>query len=720
MAHTSGTGGQVPGHAVPGQVIPAQGDIVLNAGRPVSELEVTNTGDRPVQVGSHYHFAEANKALAFDRAAARGRRLDIPAGTAVRFEPGDAKTVRLVPLGGAREVYGLRNLTNGPLDKPAEMGAGDAEMGSPIPNRAIPRAQYAQLYGPTTGDRIRLGDTDLWAEVERDLTVYGEEVVFGGGKVLRDGMGQNGRATRDGGTDAAGGPAGVVRGEVPDTVITNALIIDYAGIYKADVALRDGHIQAIGKAGNPLVQDGVDIVVGAATEIIAGERKILTAGGIDTHIHFIHPDQVPVALASGVTTMIGGGTGPAEGTKATTVTPGAWHIQRMLEAAEGLPVNIGLLGKGHASRTEPLAEQIEAGAIGLKIHEDWGATHSSIDASLRVADEYDVQIAIHTDTLNECGFLEDTVAAIGGRVIHTFHTEGAGGGHAPDIIAIAAHPNVLPSSTNPTIPYTRNTAEEHLDMLMVCHHLSPQIPEDVAFADSRIRPETIAAEDVLHDLGVFSMMSSDSQAMGRVGEVITRTWQLADAMKARRGVLAPDDGGESPAADNFRIKRYVAKYTINPALAQGIADTVGSVEVGKFADLVLWDPAFFGVKPDLVIKGGTIAGSVMGDPGASIPTPQPQTLRMAFGSYGRSLQGSSITFLPKAAIEAGVPERLGLRKQIRAVGGIRTLTKADLPFNAAMPSIEVDPETYEVRVDGELATCEPAESLPLAQRYFLF
>ncbi|MEA5454094.1 urease subunit alpha [Sinomonas sp. JGH33] len=710
---------------VPGQTLPAAGEIVLNAGRPVTELDVTNTGDRPIQVGSHYHFAETNEALDFDRDAARGRRLDIPAGTAVRFEPGDRKTVRLVPLGGNREVYGLRNLTDGPLDANddgavaagaaaagsaaagGEAAPSSAPSGEALPNRAIPRAQYAQLYGPTTGDRVRLGDTGLFAEVEWDLTTYGEEVVFGGGKVLRDGMGQNGRATRGG-------------GEVPDTVITNALVVDYTGIYKADVALRNGHIFAIGKAGNPDLQDGVDIVVGASTEIIAGERKILTAGGIDTHIHFISPDQVPTALASGITTMIGGGTGPAEGTKATTVTPGAWHLARMLEAAEGLPMNFGFLGKGHASSTEPLAEQIEAGAIGLKIHEDWGATHASIDTSLRVADQYDVQIAIHTDTLNECGFLEDTIAAIGDRVIHTFHTEGAGGGHAPDIIAIAGQPNVLPSSTNPTNPFTRNTAEEHLDMLMVCHHLSPQIPEDVAFADSRIRPETIAAEDVLHDLGVFSIMSSDSQAMGRVGEVVTRTWQLADKMKAQRGALAPADGGDAGPADNFRIKRYVAKYTINPAIAQGIADSVGSVEVGKFADLVLWDPAFFGVKPDLVIKGGTIANSVMGDPNASIPTPQPQTLRMAWAAYGRSVESSSITFLSRAAIDLGVPERLGLRKHIRAVGGIRSLRKADLPFNGETPSLEVDPETYEVRVDGELATCEPAETLPLAQRYFLF
>ncbi|MDQ0708959.1 urease subunit alpha [Arthrobacter woluwensis] len=702
----------------PGETLVADGDITLNPGRPVTEIAVTNTGDRPVQVGSHFHFAETNRGLDFDRQAAHGLRLDIPAGTAVRFEPGDTKTVRLVPLAGAREVYGLRGLTEGPLDDAVGSdGAGAAASSSvaseegALPNLTIPRTQYAQLYGPTTGDRVRLGDTGLFAEVERDLTVYGEEVVFGGGKVLRDGMGQNGQVTRDG-------------GDVPDTVITNALIVDHSGIYKADVALRDGHIQAIGKAGNPLIQDGVDIVVGSSTEIIAGERKILTAGGIDTHIHFISPDQIPTALASGVTTMIGGGTGPAEGTKATTVTPGAWHIARMLQAAEAFPMNIGLLGKGHASSTEPLAEQIRAGAIGLKIHEDWGATHSSIDRALQVADQYDVQVAIHTDTLNECGFLEDTVAAIGDRVIHTFHTEGAGGGHAPDIIAIAAQPNVLPASTNPTIPFTRNTAEEHLDMLMVCHHLSPAIPEDVAFADSRIRPETIAAEDVLHDLGVFSIMSSDSQAMGRVGEVVTRTWQLADKMKAQRGHLNADGSTTEPDAgtdsDNFRIKRYVAKYTINPAIAQGIADSVGSVEVGKFADLVLWDPAFFGVKPDLVLKGGTIANSVMGDPNASIPTPQPQTLRMAFGAYGGSVQASSITFLSQAAVDAGVAASLGLKKVIRPVHGIRTLRKQDLPFNGETPRLEVDPQTYEVRVDGEAVTCDPVDTVPLGQRYFLF
>ncbi|WP_091464612.1 urease subunit alpha [Paenarthrobacter nitroguajacolicus] len=572
----------------------------------------------------------------------------------------------------------------------------------------IPRKQYAELYGPTTGDAIRLADTELFLEIEKDHTVYGEEVVFGGGKVIRDSMGQNGQLTRS--------------EDIPDTVITNVIVLDYSGIYKADVALRDGHIFKIGKAGNPQITDGVDIVIGASTEIIAGERKILTAGGIDTHIHFISPEQVPAALCNGITTMVGGGTGPAEGTKATTITPGAWHISRMLQAAEGLPVNIGLFGKGHASAVEPLAEQIRAGAVGLKVHEDWGSTTSSIDMSLRVADEYDVQVAIHTDTLNECGFVEDTIRAIDGRVIHTFHTEGAGGGHAPDIIKIAGLPNVLPASTNPTLPYTKNTIEEHLDMLMVCHHLNPDIPEDVAFADSRIRAETIAAEDVLHDLGIFAITSSDSQAMGRVGEVVTRTWQVADAMKRQRGVLKDPSGTAhgSAESDNFRLKRYVAKYTINAAIAQGMADVIGSVEEGKFADLVLWDPAFFGVKPELVIKGGQIAYALMGDANASIPTPQPRTMRPMFATYGTALQKTSITFLSQAAIDAGVPAQLGLERIIKPVTGIRNLTKADLKYNGETPDIAVDPETYKVSVDGVEVTSQPSDVLPMAQRYFLF
>ena len=564
------------------------------------------------------------------------------------------------------------------------------------------RKHYTEMYGPTTGDAIRLADTELLAEIEHDYTNYGDEVVFGGGKVIRDGMGQNGQMTRD--------------QDIPDTVITNVVVLDYTGIYKADVALRDGHIFKIGKAGNPDITNGVNITIGAATDIIAGEHKILTAGAIDTHVHFVSPDQIPVALASGVTTMIGGGAGPSDASKATTVTPGPWHISRMLQAVENLPMNIGFLGKGHASARGPLAEQIRAGAIGLKIHEDWGATHSSIDESLKIADEFDIQIAIHSDTLNECGFVEDTIQAIGGRVIHTFHTEGAGGGHAPDIIRLAALPNVLPASTNPTLPYTVNTVDEHLDMLMVAHHLNADIPEDVAFADSRIRAETIAAEDVLHDMGVFSMTSSDSQAMGRVGETVLRTWQVADSMKRQRGKLPEDP----EIGDNFRLKRYISKYTINPAIAHGIADSVGSIEEGKFADLVLWDPAFFGVKPEMVIKGGLIVQSIMGDANASIPTPQPRTLRTNFGALGTAVHSSSITFLSQAAIEEGVPERLRLRKVIRPVHGIRSLTKADLKFNGETPDIQVDPQTYKVMVDGVHATCEPSTVLPMAQRYFLF
>ena len=569
------------------------------------------------------------------------------------------------------------------------------------------RQQYAGLYGPTTGDAIRLADTELFLEIEADHTVRGDETIFGGGKVMREGMGLNGQATRDG-----------APGDLPvaDTVITNAIVLDYTGIYKADIGLRDGHIMAIGKAGNSNIMDGVDFTIGPATEAISGEGKILTAGGIDSHIHFISPDQFGTALNSGITTMIGGGTGPAEGTKATTVTPGAWHLANMLRAVENFPMNVGFLGKGHASAVEPLAEQIEAGAIGLKVHEDWGSTPAAIDNSLRVADEYDVQVAIHTDTLNEAGFVEHTINAIAGRVIHTYHTEGAGGGHAPDIIKIAGMPNVLPASTNPTLPFTRNTEEEHLDMLMVCHHLNPDIPEDVAFADSRIRPETIAAEDVLQDMGVFSITSSDSQAMGRVGEVVLRTWQVADKMKKQRGKLP----GDSERGDNARLKRYIAKYTINPALTHGISEHVGSVEVGKLADLVLWEPAFFGVKPTLILKGGQIASSVMGDPNASIPTPQPQLMRNAFGALGSAVYSSSITFMSQAAVDAGLPERLGLRKMVEPVHGIRSLQKADLPFNGETPQLEVDPETYEVRVNGQIITCEPSDELPMAQRYFLF
>lgn len=569
-------------------------------------------------------------------------------------------------------------------------------------SQKIQRRQYTDLYGPTTGDAIRLGDTNLFAMVEHDMTTYGEEAVFGGGKVIRDGMGANSRVSRSEG--------------IPDTVITNVVILDYTGVYKADVALRDGRISAIGKSGNPDTQDGVDITIGVATEIIAGEGKILTAGGVDTHIHFIATDQIGTALASGVTTLIGGGTGPAEGTKATTITPGEWWIHRMLEATDDFPINIGLLGKGHGSDVDVVGEQILAGAIGLKVHEDWGSTRACIDIALKVADLYDVQVAIHSDTLNEFGFVQDTIDAIAGRVIHTFHTEGAGGGHAPDIIKIAGLPNVLPASTNPTLPFTQNTIAEHMDMLMETHHLRKDIPEDVAFADSRIRKETIAAEDVLHDMGVFAITSSDSQAMGRIGEVVTRTWQVADSMKHQRGPL----DGDSEHNDNNRLKRYVAKYTINPAIAHGIGDEVGSVEVGKFADLVLWEPQFFGAKPTLVIKGGMITMSVMGDPNGSITTPQPRTLRTAFGAHGRARGNTSLVFLSKVAIEAGVPETLQLTKQAYGVHGVRDVSKADLKFNDATPEIVVDPQTYEVSIDGEVLTAEPAEQLALSQRYFLF
>ncbi|MDQ0200507.1 urease subunit alpha [Neobacillus ginsengisoli] len=564
------------------------------------------------------------------------------------------------------------------------------------------RKQYADMFGPTTGDAVRLADTDLFIGIEQDLTVYGDEVKFGGGKVIRDGMGQHPLATRAEGA--------------LDTVITNAIIVDYTGIYKADIGIRDGRICGIGKSGNPLLMEGVDMIIGASTEVIAGEGMIVTAGGVDAHIHFICPQQIETALASGITTMIGGGTGPATGTNATTCTPGEWNIHRMLEAAEEFSMNLGFLGKGNASAEAPLIEQINAGVIGLKLHEDWGTTASAIDFSLRAADQYDIQVAIHTDTLNEGGFVEDTLAAIKGRVIHTYHTEGAGGGHAPDIIKVAGHPYILPSSTNPTRPYTKNTLDEHLDMLMVCHHLDPDVPEDIAFADSRIRKETIAAEDILHDMGVFSMISSDSQAMGRVGEVITRTWQTADKMRKQRGKLSED----KEIGDNFRVKRYIAKYTINPAITHGIADEVGSVEVGKLADLVIWDPAFFGVKPEMIIKGGMIAHSLMGDPNASIPTPQPVLYRPMFAALGKAKFATSITFLSKAAIELGIPEKLGLKKQIKPVHGIRQLSKKDMKLNSEMPRIEVDPQTYEVKVDGNLVTCEPSDVLPMAQRYFLF
>ena len=565
----------------------------------------------------------------------------------------------------------------------------------------LSRAEYAALYGPTVGDRVRLADTDLIVEVERDLTTYGEEVVFGGGKSIRDGMGQS-QATR-------------AEGAV-DTVITNALIVDHTGITKADVGLRDGRIHAIGKAGNPDVQPGVDIVIGPGTEAIAGEGRILTAGAFDAHIHWICPQQVDDALHSGVTTMLGGGTGPAHGTLATTCTPGPWHIARMLQAMDAVPMNVALSGKGNASRPGALVEMVRAGAAALKLHEDWGTTPAAIDCCLRVADEHDVQVMIHTDTLNESGFVEDTLAAIAGRTIHAYHTEGAGGGHAPDIIRVCGEPHVIPSSTNPTRPYTVNTLEEHLDMLMVCHHLDRSIPEDVAFAESRIRRETIAAEDVLHDMGAFSIIASDSQAMGRVGEVIIRTWQTAHKMRRQRGRL-PEETGDN---DNLRVRRYVAKYTINPAIAHGMAHVIGSVEVGRRADLVLWSPAFFGVKPDMVLLGGSIVVAQMGDPNASIPTPQPVHSRPMFAAMGRAVERSGVVFVSEAAQSDGIGVSLGLAKETLAVRGTRGIGKRDMVLNDATPRIAVDPETYEVRADGELLTCEPAEALPMAQRYFLF
>ncbi len=568
-------------------------------------------------------------------------------------------------------------------------------------NYRIDRRTYAETYGPTVGDKVRLADTELFIEVEKDFTSYGDEVKFGGGKVIRDGMGQSPISREDGAVDL---------------VITNALILDWWGIVKADVGIKDGKIYKIGKAGNPHIQDNVDIIIGPATEALAGEGMILTAGGIDAHIHFICPQQIETAIASGMTTMIGGGTGPATGTNATTCTPGEWNIYRMLEAAEAFPMNLGFLGKGNSSQPQGLAEQVKAGVIGLKLHEDWGTTPAAIDTCLSVADKYDVQVAIHTDTLNEAGFVEATIAAFKNRVIHTYHTEGAGGGHAPDIIRVCGEMNVLPSSTNPTRPYTTNTLEEHLDMLMVCHHLDRSIPEDVAFAESRIRRETIAAEDILHDLGAFSIISSDSQAMGRVGEVIIRTWQTAHKMRVQRGRLT----GETGENDNLRARRYIAKYTINPAITHGVSDYVGSIEVGKLADLVLWKPAFFGVKPEIVLKGGLIAWAQMGDANASIPTPQPVYMRPMFASFGGAIAKTSLTFVSKYAMKAGIPEKLKLKKTAVAVSNTRNISKASMKLNDALPRMEVNPETYEVRADGELLICEPATVLPMAQRYFLF
>ncbi|KAJ2722537.1 Urease [Coemansia sp. Benny D115] len=718
-----------------GHVLTAPGTIEINQGRKRYALRVTNHGDRPVQVGSHYHFAEANAQLEMDRSVAYGRRLDIPAGTAVRFEPGDTRIVTLVDIAGNRIVAGGNGFAPGKVQREVDslkriveaMQAQGAlhvaqslELCQRVPRpRTVDRATYAMTYGPTIGDRVRLGDTCLWAEIEWDATVYGDECKFGGGKTLRDGMGQ---------------ATSLVRRQCLDQVITNAVIIDYTGVYKADIGIRNGRIVGIGKAGNPDVMDGVTpgMFVGAATEAMAGEGKIVTAGALDTHVHFICPQLVDEALASGTTTLIGGGTGPNTGTNATTCTPGAYHIRTMLEATDGLPVNVGLTGKGNCSDREPLREQVRAGAIGLKIHEDWGATPAVIDACLSVCDEMDVQTTIHTDTLNESGFVEHTLAAIGGRTIHAYHTEGAGGGHAPDILAVCGHASVIPSSTNPTRPYTTNTCDEHLDMLMVCHHLDKRIAEDVAFAESRIRGETIAAEDVMHDVGAIAVMSSDAQAMGRIGEVVARTWRTADKMKRQRGHLPvparSEDLGVPHAsiydrADNFRIRRYIAKYTINPAIAHGVSHIVGSVEVGKLADLVIWTPQDFGVRPHVVLKGGMPVRAMIGDANASIPTVQPILSRPMFGSLSEAQRATSLAFVSQASVDeefGAVARTYGLKKRLEPVRACRNIGKRDLKLNCALPNVTVDPETYEVRLDGESCTCEPATELPLTQKHLVF
>ncbi|KXX82935.1 Urease [Madurella mycetomatis] len=684
----------------PGAMVFAKKEVVrLNEGRRRIRLRVTNKGDRPVQVGSHYHFIEVNPLLEFDRMRAYGYRLDIPAGSSVRFEPGDAKTVTLVEIGGNKVIRGGNGLASGKVDltRASEIlgrlqQAGFAHVPEPVGDLAflsegytLDRAAYAAMFGPTTGDLVRLASTDLWIKVERDYTVYGDECKFGGGKVLRDGMGQ-----------ATGRPDG----EALDVVVTNALVLDWTGIFKADIGVRDGMIVGIGKAGNPDVMDGVmpGMVVGSCTEVIAGEGKIVTAGGIDSHIHFICPQQVEHAIASGITTMMGGGTGPSEGTNATTCTPGAWNMKQMLRACDRMPVNIGLTCKGNDSDPGPLREQVVAGACGLKVHEDWGSTPAVIDSCLSVCDELDVQCLIHTDTLNESGFVESSIAAFKGRTIHTYHTEGAGGGHAPDIIRVVEHPNVLPSSTNPTRPYTLNTLDEHLDMMMVCHHLSKDIPEDVAFAESRIRAETIAAEDVLHDLGAISMMSSDSQAMGRCGEVILRTWHTAHKNK-------------------MQVKRYVSKYTINPAIAQGMAHLIGSVEVGKLADLVVWDPAWFGTKPSLVLKSGMISWSQMGDPNGSIPTIEPIIARPMFASL---VPQTSVLFVSQACVDSGTVASYGLKSRVEPVKGCRSVSKKDMKFNDLMPKMKVDPESYTVEADGVVCTAEPLSELPLTQAWSVF
>ncbi|KAI5580540.1 hypothetical protein BDE02_08G161000 [Populus trichocarpa] len=705
---------------IPGAIIFGDGNVIINSGRKAVTLKVINTGDRPIQVGSHYHFIETNRSLLFDRRKAHGMRLNIPAGTAIRFEPGESKSVVLVSIGGKQVIKGGNGIIDGPVDhenwtnimgniRRREFGNREEENASEgvigegsAFNNTISREAYANMYGPTAGDKIRLGDTNLYAEIERDFAFYGDECVFGGGKVIRDGMGQS---------------CGHQPADSLDTVITNAVVIDYSGIYKADIGIKDYLIHAIGKSGNPDVMNvPSDMTIGVNTEVIAGEGMIVTAGGIDCHVHFICPQLAFEAISSGITTLVGGGTGPADGTRATTCTPAPSHMKLMLQSTDDLPLNFGFTGKGNAAKPEELHKIIRAGAMGLKLHEDWGTTPAAIDNCLTVADEYDVQANIHTDTLNESGFVEDTIAAFKGRTIHTYHSEGAGGGHAPDIIKVCGVKNVLPSSTNPTRPYTSNTIDEHLDMLMVCHHLDKNIPEDVAFAESRIRAETIAAEDILHDMGAISIISSDSQAMGRIGEVISRTWQTAHKMKSQRGLIGP--GGSDN--DNFRIRRYIAKYTINPAIANGLAKFVGSVEVGKLADLVLWKPSFFGAKPEMVIKGGAIAWANMGDANASIPTPEPVISRPMFGAFGKAGSTHSIAFVSKEAADNGIKAEYELDKRVEAVGGVRKLTKLDMKLNDALPDITVDPETYTVTADGEVLTCPAATTVPLSRNYFLF
>ncbi|EFY86477.1 urease [Metarhizium acridum CQMa 102] len=700
----------------PGAVVAVRGRVVLNQNRARIRLRVTSKGDRPIQVGSHYHFVETNAQLEFDRGRAYGYRLDIAAGTSVRFEPGDTKTVTLVEMGGGRVIRGGTGLAAGIVERrrAADVVAGLQAAGFAHVAEANPRgdaahidmfrmdrAAYAAMFGPTTGDLVRLGNTHLWIQVERDMTSYGDECKFGGGKTLREGMGQ---AT--GRRDA----------EALDVVVTNALIVDWTGIYKADIGVKDGLIVGIGKAGSPDVMDGVtpNMVVGSCTDVIAAEGKIVTAGGIDTHIHYICPQQANEALASGITTFLGGGTGPSAGSNATTCTPGKNLIRAMLQACDALPLNVGLTGKGCDSSPEALREQITAGACGLKVHEDWGATPAAIDACLGVCDELDVQCCIHTDTLNESGFVEQTIAAFKGRTIHTYHTEGAGGGHAPDIISVVEHPNVLPASTNPTRPFTNNTLDEHLDMLMVCHHLSKNIPEDVAFAESRIRAETIAAEDVLQDMGAISIMSSDSQAMGRCGEVVLRTWNTAHKNKLQRGKLPEDEASD---ADNFRVRRYVSKYTVNPAIAQGFSHLVGSIEVGKLADLVIWDPAWFGTKPSFVLKAGMVAWAMMGDANGSIPTIQPTIGRPM---YAPLVPSTKVLFVSEACISSGTAASYGLRSRVEAVRNCRGIGKKDMRLNDAMPKMKVDPESYVVEADGKVCSAEPAETLPLTQTWYIY